>query len=112
MENIENLFKKFVYTGVGFVSLTTEKMKNAVEKLVSDEKISEEEGKKLVDEFMKSAGEKKEELEDQFKTVTAKVVENLKLAKQKDLEKLENRVAVLEALLAKKQDPKKDNTDF
>ena len=48
MENPENIFKKFVYTGVGFLSLTADKFKTAIDELVSDNKLSESEGKKII----------------------------------------------------------------
>ena len=66
---MENLFRKFVYTGVGFVSLTSERMIKQIEKLVGDGKISESEGQKIVDDFMKNTETKKDELEGQFKSI-------------------------------------------
>jgi len=98
---MENLFRKFVYTGVGFVSLTSERMIKQIEKLVGDGKISESEGKKIVDDFMKNSETKKDELEGQFKSIIEKVVKSFSFATSTDVVKLENRVSVLEALLAK-----------
>ncbi len=98
---MDNLFRKFVYTGVGFVSLTTERMAKQIEKLVGDGKISEDEGKKIVDDFMKNTETKKDELEGQFKSIIEKVVKSFSFATSGDVVKLENRVSVLEALLAK-----------
>ena len=48
---MEDLFKKFVYTGVGLVSLTAEKLQKSIDTLVEEEKISEKEGKKIVNDF-------------------------------------------------------------
>ena len=106
--NIEKMFKKVVYTGVGFVSLTTEKMKSSIETLISEEKISASEGKKIIEDFMKNADERKEELENQFKNVKSKIKGSVDFAKQKDLKKLENRISVLEALISKSDIPSKD----
>jgi polyhydroxyalkanoate synthesis regulator phasin len=50
---MEDLFKKFVYTGVGMVSSSLEKFQKSVEKLVDEDKLSQEEGKKLVDDLFK-----------------------------------------------------------
>lgn len=50
---MEDLFKKFLYTGVGLVAMTAEKIQKSVEKLISDGKLSIEEGKKLIDKLVK-----------------------------------------------------------
>lgn len=49
---MEDLFKKFLYTGVGLVAMTAEKIQKSVDKLVSDGKLSIEEGKKLADKLV------------------------------------------------------------
>ncbi|MEN9443860.1 MAG: hypothetical protein RIS47_750 [Bacteroidota bacterium] len=99
---MENLFRNLVYTGVGFVALTKKKFEEAVETLVTEEKISSKEGKKLVDEFVKNTESKVSEFEGQMKNVVEKVVKSLSFATTTDLDALRNRVAVLEAVLASK----------
>ncbi len=109
--DLESLFKKFVYTGVGFVSLTTDRFQKTVEGLVGDGKISEDEGEKIFDEFLKNTDTKKDELENQFGSVVEKLVKSFSFATSSDLDSLKNRVAVLEAAVAKKEEAeKKANT--
>ena len=36
---MEDLFKKFLYTGVGLVAMTAEKIQKSVDKLISDGKL-------------------------------------------------------------------------
>lgn len=50
---MEDLLKNFLYTGVGLVAVTAEKIQKSVDKLISDGKLSIEEGKKLVDKLVK-----------------------------------------------------------
>lgn len=102
MENLENLFKKFVYTGVGLVSLTKEKVEKYVDELVKEDKISTKEGEKIVEDFFKNTEEKRNELEGQLKTSVEKFVKAFKFASNKDLEALENRIKVLEDLISEK----------
>lgn len=94
---MEDLFKKIVYTGVGVVSMTAEKLQAVVDKLVDERKISAEEGKKLVDEFFHSTEEKKKEFESQLSSIVEKVVRSFKFASSKELEELTERVKHLEA---------------
>lgn len=100
---MENLFKNLIYTGVGFMALTKQKFEETVDKLVTEEKISGKEGKKLVDEFVKNSESKISEFEGQMKNIVEKVVKSLSFATTTELEALRNRVAVLEAVLASKE---------
>ena len=97
---MEDLFKKLIYTGIGWISITTENFKKTIDKFIEEEKISAEEGKKIFDEFVQNAETKKDELEDQFKNIVDKLINSLNFAKQEELKKLEKRVAELEAQIA------------
>ena len=100
---MENLFKNLIYTGVGFVALSRKKFEETVQTLVTEEKISGKEGKKLVDEFVKNTETKVSEFEGQMKNIVEKVVKSLSFATTTELDALKNRVAVLEAVLASKE---------
>ncbi|RMG20186.1 MAG: hypothetical protein D6730_20350 [Bacteroidetes bacterium] len=99
---MEDFFKKILYTGVGLVSLTAEKLQETVDQLVGDGKMSAEEGKKIVDEFLNSAEAKKDELENRMKQAADEVVSTLKIPTKKDYEELVKRIEALEAKLAAK----------
>lgn len=101
MENIEELFKKFVYTGVGLVSLTKDRLQKAIDDMVKENKISTKEGEKIVKEFFENTESKKKELEENLKKLVDKTVSKFQFAKTKDLEELNNRVTILEKLIAK-----------
>lgn len=101
MEKVEELFKKFVYTGVGLVSMTKDKLQSAIEDMVKDEKITTKEGEKIVKDFLKNTKSKKKELEEDLKKIADKAIAKFNFAKSKKLEELKNRVSVLEQLLEK-----------
>ncbi len=103
---MEKLLKKIVYTGVGFVSLTVDKMSETVKELMKDGKISEKEGKKLIEDFSNNTGEKKDEVEKQFKKLVDKVLKSLNYVRKSEVDKLEERLADLEKQLEKKAKPK------
>ncbi|MGI4741451.1 MAG: phasin family protein [Janthinobacterium lividum] len=67
---MDDLFKKFINTGVGFLSQGNKAVQTAIEKLVKESKISEQEGKKIVDDLLKSSESKRTDLEKQFKGLT------------------------------------------
>lgn len=102
MENLESVIKKFVYTGVGFVSLSAEKFKNTVEDLIKDDKISEKEGQKIIDDFFKDSRAKRKEYSGRTKDLVKKVTERLKFVKSEDYEALSKRLTELEKAVAEK----------
>jgi len=105
---MEDLFKKFVYTGVGLVSLTAEKLENSINSLVAENKISTEEGKKIVEDLMSKTEAKKDEFEAKLKEVTEGVVAKFDFLKKHDYDALVQRVEALEAEVAKKKTTKKE----
>jgi polyhydroxyalkanoate synthesis regulator phasin len=113
---MEDLFKKFLYTGVGFVALTAEKFQKTIDKLVSENKISTEEGRKIVDDFLKNTSTKREEFESQLKSITEKVVRSFDFATAHEVKALKDRVDKLEAATssdkpaAKSTPPKKSTS--
>lgn len=97
---MEDLFKKFIYTGVGFAALTAEKFQKAVDGLVDDGKISAEEGKKIVGELVENTDTKREEFEGKLKSIVEDVVSRFTFVRKDELEALQHRVSELEARLA------------
>lgn len=98
---MEDLFKKFLYTGVGLVALTAERLQSAIEELVDDGKLSKEEGKKVFGGLMEKTETKREEFEERFKAFTTSVIESLNMPTRDDMEALQERIAVLESKLEK-----------
>ena len=103
---MEDVFKKFLYTGLGLAALTIEQVQKGVDELVSNKKISKEEGRKIVEDVVHKTTSKKEELEGQFKKLTEEVMEKFSFSRSKEIEDLQKRVAILEAKLNKSSTPK------
>lgn len=66
---MDDLFKKFINTGVGFLSQGNKRVQTALDKLVKESKISEQEGKKIMDDLLKSGEAKRKDLEKQLQTL-------------------------------------------
>ncbi len=93
---MEDILKKFIYTGVGLLSLTTTKFKEVLDKLIRDRKISEDEGKRLFNDFLAKAKGSQEDFEQQINTVAAQFGKDFKKNTHDEMEELKNRVAALE----------------
>jgi polyhydroxyalkanoate synthesis regulator phasin len=101
---MENLIKKVLYTGVGIVAATTERLQNSIDELVEKGKISEEEGKKVVDDVVKNAENQRPQFETRFKKIVDSAFDKLNLPQEDSFLRMEKRIKSLEVkvgLLAK-----------
>lgn len=76
---MEDLFKKFINAGVGYLAQGNKKVQSTIEALVKDSKLSEQEGKKIVDDLLKSSETKRNELEQQFKGLAERMKDSVGL---------------------------------
>ena len=93
---MEELIKKVLYTGVGLVASATEKVQQQVNDLVDNDKISKDEGKKIVESFVKSTEEKKTELETRLNEMVEGIINKLDLVRKSDIDDLIKKVERLE----------------
>jgi polyhydroxyalkanoate synthesis regulator phasin len=89
------LIKKAVYTGMGAVSLTKDKIDEFSRELINVGKLSEQEGEKLVNELRKKADESKESLRQQTELMVEVALQRMQLAKLSDVERLDGEIAEL-----------------
>ncbi|ALW85780.1 hypothetical protein AUC43_12175 [Hymenobacter sedentarius] len=80
---MEDLFKKFVNAGVGYIAQGSKSVQTTIEKLVKDNKMTQAEGKKIVDELMKSGESKRAELEKQFQGLSERIKSTVGLGETK-----------------------------
>ncbi len=99
---MDDLFKKFLYTGVGIVSTTAETLQKSVDEWIDKGSISKEEGKKMLEDFMAEAEAKKEKVEGKVKGFVEKTMDSLDFPTRSEMEKLNARIAELESKLARK----------
>jgi len=89
---MEDLFKKFINAGVGFASLTSDRVQSAIDSLVKESKLSEQEGKKIMDDLKKNSETKRKELEKQFSGIASKLMKSVGVASNSDVEDLKRSV--------------------
>jgi len=94
---MEDLFKKVIYTGVGLVSTTAEKIQTNIDELVKKGSLSEEEGKKVVEDLLENTESKKEEFEGKLKEMINNAITSLNLPTKSDISNLISRIDELEA---------------
>lgn len=107
-----DLIKKAALTGIGFASLTTEKIEELSKELIIKGKMSEQEGQKFVAEMLQRAEESKAALKTQTETIVQSALAKVQTVKAEDVsalkdevEKLRQEVASLKANQDKDENP-------
>ncbi len=99
---MEDLFKKVMYTGVGVVSTAAENVQQSINELVEKRKLSETEGKKVVEDVLIDTKNKRDEFETKLKDLINKTLGRLDFPTRTEVEKLNARIAQLETEASKK----------
>jgi len=100
-----DLIKKTLLTGVGLAVMTKDKVQEMGEDLVTQAKLSENEGREFVDNLLKQSETARAEFEARVGAVVKKAVESMNLVHKDELTKLQARVDELSAEVAKRQEP-------
>jgi polyhydroxyalkanoate synthesis regulator phasin len=90
-----DLIKKAMFTGIGFAALTKDKIEEVAKDFAEQGKMSEQEGKKFVEELLNRSRESQEELTKQVEALVQAGLEKMHLAKASDIEKLREEIAEL-----------------
>jgi polyhydroxyalkanoate synthesis regulator phasin len=97
------LLKKVLYTGVGVVSTTTDRVKKSIEELSQVSEEAQEEGKKKVDVATDELNTRREEMSARFKKVVDTVLSQFDFPNRTESETLNAKIAELEERLATKK---------
>ncbi|MCD6599378.1 MAG: hypothetical protein J7L19_02240 [Dehalococcoidia bacterium] len=93
-----DITKKAILLGIGLASMAGDKVEELGRKIAEEEKLSKEEGRKLVEDLLKQSDEVAENLKDQVEKLVENTLEKLNSPSSKDLQKLEKRIKKLEEL--------------
>ena len=94
---IRDIINKTFSLGIGAAVTSKEQIEKLVDELVKKGEVSQAESKSMVDEMMKKGDEARAEFEQQINVKVKQRLAELDLATKEDIERLENRIALLEA---------------
>jgi len=92
---------KMFLAGVGFASMTKDKIDEHIKELVEKGKLTEKEGREIADDMLKKSKQAKEDFEKQVEKTVQQTLGTLKIASKEDVEKLTARIEKLEAAKTK-----------
>jgi polyhydroxyalkanoate synthesis regulator phasin len=89
------LIKRAIYTGVGLAVLTKEKAEELVKELAQQAKLSEREGKDLLDSLLKQSEQARNDFQTKVDEAVLAVVNRLNLATKDEVARLEAKIEEL-----------------
>lgn len=92
-----DLIKKAFYTGLGLAVLTKDKAEELVKDIAQQAKLSENEGKELVDSLMKQSDQARQDFQSRIDEAVLAVVKRMHLATRDEVEGLKAKVEELSA---------------
>jgi polyhydroxyalkanoate synthesis regulator phasin len=97
-----DIIKKVMLTGVGLAAMTKDKVEELAKELAEKGKLSEKEGKKLVDDLLKKSEKAKKDLEKDIEKVVKNTMKKMNLVSAEELSDLRKRIKKLEDALKEK----------
>jgi polyhydroxyalkanoate synthesis regulator phasin len=96
-----DLIKKAIYTGLGLAVLTKEKAEELVKELSQQAKLSEQEGKELLDGLLKQSEHARHDFQNKVDETVVAVVKRLNLATKDEVAALKAKVEELSAKIGR-----------
>lgn len=98
-----DLARKAILTGVGLGLIAKDKIDEVVEKIREENKLTEEESRKLAKELLDQSEEARKNLEEEVKKTVADALKKLDIPSREDLEDLNTRIEKLENQMETKE---------
>jgi polyhydroxyalkanoate synthesis regulator phasin len=90
------LLKKATYIGVGFASMSKDKLEEFAKEISDNSDISEEEGRKMVKEFIEESKKAGSSVEDRLEGIMQKLFQKMDIPSRKEVDNLKKRIEELE----------------
>ncbi len=94
-----DLIKKGLFTGIGLLSLTKDKVEELAKDFVEKGNMSKQEGEQFVNDLLKRSEESKQEIKKQVEASVAHLVDKMELASKSDIAVLREELAEIKAKL-------------
>jgi len=98
-----DMLKKALFTGVGMVAMSREKVEEWAKNFAKEASFAEEEGKKFVDEVLKQSEEARKTLEQQVDRLAKSAMERFGMHTKEEVDELKKKIEDLERKLNERQ---------
>ena len=98
---MKETLKTMFYIGAGAAFLTKEKLEELKTELIEKGKVTQEEGKQLLEELTQKSEDAKNQLDKKIQAAVAEQLKKFKMASSDDVAELKSQVEELKAMLEK-----------
>lgn len=91
-----DMFKKGILTGIGMAVVAKDTMEAIAKELTDMGSMSEDEGRKFVDDLKRSSEKARKDMEDRVREMVRDALDRMDLATKQDVDKLKARIRKLE----------------
>jgi polyhydroxyalkanoate synthesis regulator phasin len=96
MLTMESIFRRLLNAGIGVASKTTRFAEDLINDLVQKGKLSEDEGRKFMEDFEREGEEQRQVFEKEMNAYIEKALQKMDIPSREDYRRLEERVSILE----------------
>jgi len=96
MLTMESLFRKLLNAGLGIASKTTRFADDVINDLIAKGKLSEDEGKKIINDFEREGEEQRKVFEKEMNEYIEKAMQKMDIPSRDEYNRLNDRISVLE----------------
>jgi polyhydroxyalkanoate synthesis regulator phasin len=93
---MESIFKRLLDAGIGVASKTSRFAEDVIHDLIERGKLSEDEGKKIIEDLVQTGSEQRQVFEKEMNSYLEKVLEKMDIPSREEYNKLSERISVLE----------------
>jgi polyhydroxyalkanoate synthesis regulator phasin len=98
------IIQKSLLFSVGLASFTKEKAEKILNEMVEKGEVGRDEAKDFLTDLLERGQQEKAALQNTVKAEVEKVIQNMGLATKQEVEDLKNKITLLEAKLARKEE--------
>lgn len=96
---MSDLIKKMIFTGIGIAAVSKEKIEESVKEMIAKGSMTEQEGRKFVEEMTGYTEKAKSELEKQVNGYVEKAIDSMGLVRKRDIEEIQSTILAIQKQL-------------
>lgn len=96
---MSEMIKKMIFTGIGLAAVSKDKIEESVKEMITKGSLTEQEGRKFVEEMSGYSEKARTELEKQVNGYVEKAIDRMGLVRKSDLDELQSSILAIQKRL-------------
>ena len=96
---MSEMIKKMIFTGIGLAAVSKDKIEESVKEMITKGSLTEQEGRKFVEEMSGYSEKARTEFEKQVNGYVEKAIDRMGLVRKSDLDELQSSILAIQKRL-------------